>query len=64
MSARSAEAPAVPTVERLTLVVGLLFCVTTWVFFVTGRGTFPLAAASPTAVPEMPDRKTAATMQA
>ena len=38
------RAAAVPMVEHLTLIVGLLFCATTWVFFATGRGAAELAA--------------------
>ena len=38
---------AVPMVEHLTLIVGLLFCVTTWIFFATGPGAATLAAAAP-----------------
>ena len=50
MAASLAQRPriaTVPMVEHLTLIVGLLFCVTTWVFFATGRDAGALAAASP-----------------
>src|SRR6185295_5908885 len=36
-----------PAVERLTLVVGLLFCTVTLVFFAISRDSFALAAQAP-----------------
>jgi MFS transporter, putative metabolite:H+ symporter len=44
---RPPRGATVPMVEHLTLIVGLLFCVTTWVLFAAGRGTAALAAAAP-----------------
>lgn len=38
---------AVPAVEQLTLVVGLLFCTVTLVFFAVSRGALALAAQAP-----------------
>jgi MFS transporter, putative metabolite:H+ symporter len=42
-----AGSPAVPRVEYLTLIVGLLFCAVTWGLFAASRGTVALAAHSP-----------------
>ncbi len=45
--AERGHGPAVPVVERLTLIVGLLFCAATWVLFAASRDSFAAATQSP-----------------
>jgi MFS family permease len=43
------DTPAVPWVERLTLIVGLSFCIAVWVLFLAGHASFSVAPHSPSA---------------